>query len=55
MFDLGGGTFDVSNLEVGGGVVEVIAKGGDSHLGVAHIPPPPGPPGPPKIFGAAKS
>jgi len=33
VFDLGGGTFDVSILEVGGGVVEVLATGGDSHLG----------------------
>ncbi|CAM9423107.1 unnamed protein product [Chrysoparadoxa australica] len=33
VFDLGGGTFDVSVLEVGGGVVEVIATAGESHLG----------------------
>ena len=33
MFDLGGGTFDVSVLEVGGGVIEVIATSGDAHLG----------------------
>ena len=33
VFDLGGGTFDVSVLEVGGGFVEVIATSGDSHLG----------------------
>jgi len=33
VFDLGGGTFDVSILEVGAGVVEVLATGGDSHLG----------------------
>lgn len=33
MFDLGGGTFDVSVLEVGGGVAEVIATSGDSKLG----------------------
>ena len=32
-FDLGGGTFDVSLLEVGGGVVEVKATHGDTHLG----------------------
>jgi molecular chaperone DnaK len=32
-FDLGGGTFDVSVLEVGDGVVEVIATNGDTHLG----------------------
>ena len=33
MFDLGGGTFDVSLLEVGDGVVEVKATSGDNHLG----------------------
>lgn len=33
VFDLGGGTFDVSLLEVGEGVVEVKATGGDDHLG----------------------
>ncbi|GMH43026.1 hypothetical protein BSKO_10948 [Bryopsis sp. KO-2023] len=33
VFDLGGGTLDVSILEVGGGVIEVLATGGDSHLG----------------------
>ena len=33
VFDLGGGTFDVSVLEVGGGFVEVIATSGDSYLG----------------------
>lgn len=33
VFDLGGGTFDVSLLEVGEGVVEVIATNGDTHLG----------------------
>ena len=33
VFDLGGGTFDVSVLEVGGGFVEVIATSGDPHLG----------------------
>src|SRR5262249_3768893 len=33
VFDLGGGTFDVSILEVGDGVVEVRATAGDSHLG----------------------
>ncbi len=32
-FDLGGGTFDVSLLEVGEGVVEVKATSGDNHLG----------------------
>jgi molecular chaperone DnaK len=33
VFDLGGGTFDVSLLEVGEGVVEVKATNGDNHLG----------------------
>jgi len=33
VFDLGGGTFDVSLLEVGEGVVEVKATNGDTHLG----------------------
>lgn len=33
IFDLGGGTFDVSILEVGDGVFEVLATSGDSHLG----------------------
>src|SRR5512134_56225 len=33
VFDLGGGTFDVSILDVGDGVVEVRATSGDSHLG----------------------
>jgi molecular chaperone DnaK len=33
VFDLGGGTFDVSLLEVGDGVVEVLATSGDTHLG----------------------
>ncbi len=33
VFDLGGGTFDVSILEVGEGVVEVKATNGDTHLG----------------------
>ncbi|WP_131769302.1 molecular chaperone DnaK, partial [Candidatus Protofrankia californiensis] len=33
VFDLGGGTFDVSILDVGDGVVEVRATAGDSHLG----------------------
>ncbi|MFL5276291.1 MAG: molecular chaperone DnaK [Myxococcales bacterium] len=33
VFDLGGGTFDVSLLEIGDGVVEVKATSGDTHLG----------------------
>src|SRR6266545_2105133 len=34
VFDLGGGTFDVSVLEIGDGVFEVKATAGDNHLGV---------------------
>src|SRR5436190_15647387 len=37
VFDLGGGTFDVSVLEVGEGVVEVKATNGDTHLGGDNI------------------
>src|SRR5881392_4165446 len=45
VFDLGGGTFDVSLLEIGDGVIEVKATSGDNHLGgddwderiVAHL------------------
>lgn len=33
VFDLGGGTFDVSILDIGDGVVEVRATSGDGHLG----------------------
>lgn len=33
VFDLGGGTFDVSVLEVGDGVFEVLSTSGDTHLG----------------------
>ncbi len=33
VFDLGGGTFDVSVLEIGDGVFEVLATSGDTHLG----------------------
>ena len=35
VLDLGGGTYDVSILEVGQGVVEVLATGGDAQLGTA--------------------
>lgn len=33
VFDFGGGMFDVSVLEVGGGIVEVLVMGGDLNLG----------------------
>ena len=33
IYDFGGGTFDISILEIGGGVIEVLATNGDSHLG----------------------
>src|SRR6202023_1553294 len=33
VFDLGGGTFDISILDVGDGVFEVLATNGDTHLG----------------------
>ncbi len=33
VYDLGGGTFDVSLMEIGDGVCEVLATGGDTHLG----------------------
>lgn len=33
VYDLGGGTFDVSVIEIGDGVVEVLATAGDNHLG----------------------
>src|SRR6202158_2341029 len=37
VFDLGGGTFDISVLEVGEGVIEVKATNGDTHLGGDNI------------------
>ena len=40
VYDLGGGTFDVSVLEIGDGIVEVLSTNGDTHLGgddVDHI------------------
>ena len=33
MFDLGGGTFDVSLLTIDNGVFEVVSTNGDTHLG----------------------
>ena len=35
VLDLGGGTFDVSILEVGHGVAEVLSSGGDNQLGIS--------------------
>jgi molecular chaperone DnaK len=37
VYDFGGGTFDISVLEVGGGVIEVKATNGDTHLGGDNI------------------
>ena len=37
VFDLGGGTFDISILELGDGVFEVLSTNGDTHLGVDHV------------------
>ena len=33
VYDLGGGTFDVSIIDIGGGVIEVLSTNGDTHLG----------------------
>ena len=38
VFDLGGGTFDISILDVGDGVFEVLATNGDTHLGLRPGP-----------------
>lgn len=40
VFDLGGGTFDVSILTIDDGVFEVLATNGDTHLGGTLIPSP---------------
>ena len=37
MYDFGGGTFDISILEVGEGVIEVKSTNGDTHLGGDNI------------------
>ena len=37
VFDLGGGTFDVSIIEIGNGVIEVLSTSGDNHLGGDHF------------------
>ena len=37
VLDLGGGTWDVSILEVGGGTIEVLSTGGDANLGMTLI------------------
>ena len=37
VYDLGGGTFDISILELGDGVFEVLSTNGDTHLGVTIL------------------
>ena len=37
VFDLGGGTFDISVLDISGGVVEVLSTNGDTHLGGDNV------------------